>query len=211
MYWTPWVYWRRATSTTNSAPYEIFWCRGGPWMDCTRKQHSKKRRWRRNDGNWRWRRQGRWPQGHLAPTDAPSRCSCPSNTWGECYWRQTMTGHRRHWWYKTWQSRGRFGRKFQGSWAGSVRGHGFPNLSLNPSSNQCCSLVQRRGWVPPVWDGSWGVSKTRWHGDWWGGFHSWGWEESGSTPCWMQRDRRRCLSRWKPTFGKGIIQSHSIL
>ena len=32
-----------------------------------------------------------------------------------------------------------------------------------PSSSQCCSLVRRHGWLPPTWDGYWGVSKNMWH------------------------------------------------
>ena len=39
-------------------------------------------------------------------------------------------------------------------------------------------------WVvtPPVWDGSWRVSNTRWHGNLWGRFHGRSWTEGGSKP-----------------------------
>ena len=74
-----------------------------------------------------------------------------------------MTGRR---WSETWRRRGRFGGECWGSWAERGRVRKCPDFSLKPSFSRCCSLVQRRGLLPPTWDGYWGVSKTRWRGDW---------------------------------------------
>ena len=63
-----------------------------------------------------------------------------------------MTGRR---WSITRGRRGGCGGECQVSWSGRRRGRGFPDFSLNPSSNRCFSSVQRRGWLPPAWDGSW--------------------------------------------------------
>ena len=161
-----------------------------------------------NDGFWRRKRQGRRPQGRLAPMGAPLRCSRPSNTWGEYYQRQRMTGGR---WYETLRRRGWFGRKCQGYWAGRGRGCGYPDFSLNTSSSWCWSSGKRRGWLPPAWDESWGVSKTRWPGNWRGRCHSGGQAEGESTP-WRRRwERRQGLSQWKPTFIKVRMRFRSIL
>ena len=113
-------------------------------------------------------------------------------------------------WSEIWQRRSRFGIEYWGSWSGRGRGHRCPDFSLKLSSIRCFSLVQRRGWLPPVWDGSWGVSNTSWHGNWWGGCHGGGRKEGGSTPQRRRRERRWGLSRWKPTFGEGGIRLRSI-
>ena len=50
-----------------------------------------------------------------------------------------------------------------------------------------------------------------WRGDWWGGFHGIGRTKIRSTPRWRQCKRSLGLIRWKPTFGKVVIWSCSIL
>ena len=64
---------------------------------------------------------------------------------------------------------------------------------------------------PPAWDGSLGVSNTRWWGDWRGSCNGGGWTEVGSKPWRRRRERSRGLIKWKSTFGKGWIRSRSIL
>ena len=119
-----------------------------------------------------------------------------------------MTGR---WCSKPRRGRGCFGGEFQGYLSGRRRGRGCQDFYFKLSSNWCCSPVQRHGWLPPTWDGSWGVSKTRWRGDWQGGFHGGGWMESRSTPRRRRWERRRVLSWWEPTFREGRIRSCSIL
>ena len=90
-------------------------------------------------------------------------------------------------------------------------GHGCPGFSLKLFPSMCCSLVQRRGWLPPAWYESWGVSNIRWRSDLWGVCHGGVRTEGGNTPWWRRQERRRSLSLCKPTFGEGRIRWRSIL
>ena len=153
-----------------------------------------------NSGVWQLTRHGRWLQERLAPTAAPLICCGLSNICLECYQWQIMTGWR---WYTTRQRHGRFRGECRGSWAGRRWGCGCLALSLNPLYNRCWSLVQRYGWLPSAWDGSWRGYKARYRGDWWEDCHIRGCTEDGITPWWRRRERRWVMSGWKPAFGEG--------
>ena len=84
------------------------------------------------------------------------------------------------------------------------------DFSLKPLSSWCCSSVQIFGWLPRAWDGSWGVSKTRWRGNLRVGYHSGYWTEGGSTPRCRRQERRWGMIQCKPTFDKVRIRLHSI-
>ena len=84
-------------------------------------------------------------------------------------------------------------------------------FSSNPSSSRCYSLVQRSGWLPPAWYGSWGVSSNRWCGYWQGSSCEEGYTGSESTPRRRRKEQRRGLSQWRHTFGEVIIRPRSIL
>ena len=119
----------------------------------------------------------------------------PSDTWGEWYWLRMMISRR---WSGIWQIRRWFGGGWRGSLAGRGRGRGCPDFSSKSSFSQCCSSVWRRGWLPPTWDGSYGVSRMRCCSYWWGGSRRDRQTGSGSTTFWRQG-----LRRWRRTFGEG--------
>ena len=83
--------------------------------------------------------------------------------------------------------------EYQKSSAGRRRGQDF-SFFIEMLSSPCSSSMQIRCWLPPARDWSWGVTNTRWHGNWWGGCHNGGLTKGGSThqQKWWER---RCSLR----------------
>ena len=119
-----------------------------------------------------------------------------------------MIGRR---WSGIWRRPGRCGGGWRESLLGRGRCCGYPHFSSNLLFSRCCSSGIRQGWLPPVWDGFYRGSRTRWSGYWRG--ESCGNEEtvSWSNPRRRQCERRRGLRQWRRTHGEGRIRSCSTL